>query len=265
MINEHIDPRDAVGQSVSNAFIRKLDGFEPLRSDDREWLEFVTRQVKDVSADQDLISEGDTPQYVHLILEGFAARYKVTSKGRRQIFGYLIPGDFCDLHVALLKTMDHSIATLCPCRVATLTSETIIEITERRPALARALWMSSLVEEATLREWLVNLGRRSAKERIAHLFCELHVRMRAVNLTTDGSFELPLTQKELSDTMGLSIVHANRSLKELRQADLVTMSNERITIPDVERLKRYSDFDPAYLHLHRHTDVGLKSEAVSVN
>lgn len=234
---------------MSNAFVRKLNGFEPLTHADREWLASITRTVRDVGADQDLISEGDNPKNVHLILEGFAARYKVTAKGRRQIFGYLIPGDFCDLHVALLKTMDHSIATLSPCHVVVLSPETIIDITERRPALARALWVSSLVDEATLREWLLNLGQRSAKERIAHLFCELHVRMEAVGLTTDGFFELPLTQLELSDTMGLSLVHVNRSLKELRESGFVAMSNDRITIPNVAQLKQFAGFDPTYLHL----------------
>ncbi|MDI7865114.1 Crp/Fnr family transcriptional regulator [Rhizobiaceae bacterium n13] len=240
---------EEAGQAVSNAFISKLQAFEALREDDLEWLMSMIGRVKVVGADQDLIRQGDNPEAVHVILEGFAARYKLTSRGRRQIFGYLIPGDFCDLHVALLKTMDHSIATLSRCRVATLSPETIIEITDRRPALSRALWMTCLVDEATLREWLLNLGQRSAKERIAHLFCELHVRMKAVDLTTDGYFELPLTQQELSDTMGLSVVHVNRSLKELRDAGLVSMSNEQIAIPNVERLKQFSGFDPTYLHL----------------
>lgn len=220
-----------------------------LPREDREWLQSLTGRVEDLTSDQDLIREGDNPETVHLILEGFAARYKMTIDGKRQIFAYLIPGDFCDLHVALLKRMDHSIGTLSPCRVATLLPSTIIEITERRPALARALWMTSLVDEATLREWLLNLGQRPARERIAHLFCEMHVRMRAVGLTTDGSFEFPLTQEELGDTTGLSIVHVNRSLKELREAGLVTMRNDRLIIPDVERLKTFAGFDPAYLHL----------------
>jgi CRP-like cAMP-binding protein len=234
---------------VANAFIRKLDSFEPLHEDDRAWLVSISHRTREVGADQDLISEGENPENVLLILEGFAMRYKMTSAGRRQIFAYLIPGDFCDLHVALLKTMDHSIATLSPCRVAYLSRGTILELTERRPSLARALWMCSLVDEATLREWLVNLGQRSAPHRISHLFCEIHERMKAVGLTDDGSFELPLTQSELSDTMGLSVVHVNRSLKELREAGLVSLRNERIAIPNIRRLIEYSDFDPAYLHL----------------
>lgn len=234
---------------MTNPFIRKLESFEPLREDDRDWLRSIISRVKEVGADRDLIREGDNPETVHLILDGFAMRYKLTSKGRRQIFAYLIPGDFCDLHVALLNKMDHSIATLTACRVVELPPSTIIEITERRPMMARALWMCSLVDEATLREWLVNIGQRSAAHRIAHLFCELYVRMMAVGLTTNGSFELPITQAEIGDTMALSTVHVNRSLKELRESGLVTLQNERIMIPNVARLKVYADFDPAYLHL----------------
>ena len=234
---------------MPNAFLQKLERFEPLHPDDRAWLVSIAGRTKDVGADQDLIREGDNPENVLVILDGFAMRYKLTENGRRQIFAYLIPGDFCDLHVALLKTMDHSIGTLSPCRVAYLAPSTILELTERRPSLARALWMCALVDEATLREWLVNLGQRSAPHRISHLFCELHERMRAVGLTDEGSFDLPVTQAELSDTMGLSIVHVNRSLKELRESGLVTLKNERISIPKIRQLMEYSGFDPGYLHI----------------
>jgi len=234
---------------VPNAFVRKLSSFEPLNVDDQNWLVSVSSKTKGVAAGSALIREGDNPENVIMILDGFAMRYKTTFEGRRQIFAYFVPGDFCDLHVAMLKTMDHSIATLSACRVAYLSPGIIHELTERRPSLTRALWMCSLVDEATLREWLVNLGQRSAPQRISHLFCELHERMMAVSLADDGSFELPLTQVELADTMGLSVVHVNRSLKELREAGLVSHRDRRIMIPNVSRLKEYSDFDPSYLHL----------------
>ncbi|GGD28766.1 Crp/Fnr family transcriptional regulator [Aureimonas glaciei] len=242
---------------MANPFIRKLDGFEKIHDEDRDWLISMTRNVVEVEANRDLIREGDNPEIVHLVLEGLAVRYKSTLEGRRHIFAYMIPGDFCDLHVALLRRMDHSIATVTPCRVVKLPPAVIIEMTERRPSLARALWMCSLVDEATLREWLVNIGQRSASQRIAHLFCELHVRMKAVGLTTDGGFELPLTQEEIADTMGLSNVHVNRSLKELRYANLVTLKNEMIAIPNVDVLKRYSSFDPSYLHIERTRSVRI--------
>ncbi|MGX5843565.1 Crp/Fnr family transcriptional regulator [Mesorhizobium sp. ArgA1] len=234
---------------MTNAFVRKLMGFGPLTDADRAWLETVTKLSYEVGTDTDIIREGDNPDRVHVILEGFAARYKVTFEGKRQLFGYLIPGDFCDLHVAVLRRMDHSIATLTPCVVATLPTETVAELTETRPALARAFWWCSLVDEATLREWLLNMGQRPAAQGLAHLFCELHARLEAVGLTDDGHFDLPVTQVELADTMGLSFVHVNRSLAELRKQNLVTLRDNKIVIPHVGRLKAYAGFDPSYLHI----------------
>jgi CRP-like cAMP-binding protein len=230
--------------------VRKLENFQAVNSDDAEWLSAVSSQSKIVEADQDLIRQGDTPLYVHIVIEGLAVRYKLTAEGRRQIFAYLIPGDCCDLNVALLGFMDHSIATVTRCRVALIAPSLIGELIETRPGLARAFWVASLVDEAVLREWLVNLGQRPAPQRLAHLICELHSRMTAVGLTNDGAFRLPITQIELADTLGISAVHVNRILKELRAKGLVSLLAEQIEIRDVERLKDYSGFDPAYLHMH---------------
>ncbi len=236
---------------MPQAFIRKMEIFAPLSPDDRAYLVELSTQTREVKSDQDLIREGERPENVILILEGFAARYKILPDGNRQIFAYLIAGDFCDLHVALLDEMDHSIATVSPCRVASIPRSIVTEITEHRPALARAFWWCSLVDEATLREWVTNLGQRPAEQRIAHLFCELHARMAAVGLTRDGTCTLPLTQVEIGDTMGLSVVHTNRSLKTLRDEELVVLKGQQLHIPDIERLKAYADFNPNYLHLTR--------------
>ena len=149
------------------------------------------------------------------ILDGFACRYKLTSEGKRHIMAYLISGDFCDLHVFILKAMDHNIGALSPCRVVNIPRNRILEMTTR-PALARALWWATLVDEAVLREWLVNMGQREAPERIAHLLCELLLRLRAIGLAASDAYELPITQEALGDTMGLSAVHVNRSLQKLR-------------------------------------------------
>ena len=124
----------------------------------------------------------------------------------------------------------------------------MLELTER-PALARALWWATLVDEATLRATVVNIGRREAEERVAHLFCELHLRLQAVGLADGGTFELPLTQAELADAMGISAVHANRMLQSLRQRHLIRVSTKSVTILDVARLRELSGFDPNYLHL----------------
>lgn len=234
-----------------DALIRKLQCFEPVRDDDVAWLRDASSSPRKVKANTDLIHEGDEPENVFLIMEGLACRYKSTWEGGRQIFAYLVPGDFCDLHVALLDEMDHSIATLSACSVVTIPKRKVLELTETRPALTRAFWWCSLVDEAVLREWIVNVGSRPAEQRIAHLFCELHARLKAVGLTSDGSFVLPITQTELGDTVGLTAVHANRSLRALREAGLVTFRDDIVQMNDMARLQAFAGFNPNYLHLNR--------------
>lgn len=231
-----------------NPLIRKLEAFGPLPDDDKRFLASLVRSPRTVGAHVDLIREGDTPTDVRLFVEGFACRYKLIENGRRHIVAYLIPGDFCDLHNFILKQMDHSIATLSPCKVVDLSRQTVLELTER-PAIARALLWATLVDEATLREWLVNIGARSAEERVAHLLCELLLRLRVVGLVSDGAFELPITQAELADTMGLSHVHMNRVLQRLRAEELITLKGGLLVVLDAERLKAFGGFDPNYLHL----------------
>jgi CRP-like cAMP-binding protein len=166
----------------------------------------------------------------------------------RHIMAYLVPGDFCDLHVLILKAMDHNIGTLSACSVVKISARRILEMTER-PALARALWWATLVDEAVLREWLVNIGQREAPERLAHILCELLLRLRAVGLADSNCYELPITQEELGDTLGLSTVHVNRTLQALRAANLITLKGGHVVILDPDRLFEFSGFNPNYLHL----------------
>lgn len=184
---------------------------------------------------------------MNLILEGFACRYKMLPDGTRQIVAYLVLGDFCDLHVFILKVMDHTIATLSRCTVVKISRAPILELMER-PAIARAFWWPALVDEATLREWLVNVGARTAEQRIAHLRCELLL-LQTVGLTNGDTYELPITQAELADTVGLTSVHVNRVLQRLRRDGLITLKGKNLVIPDLERLKAFSGFNPNYLHL----------------
>ena len=237
---------------MANLLTQKLEAFAPLSHDDKRLLDVVVREPRKVGPHVDLIREGEAPSNVHLILEGFACRYKVEPTGGRQIMAYLVPGDFCDLHVFILKAMDHSIGTLSQCSVVTIDRAGIIELTER-PAIARALWWATLVDEATLREWVVNVGARPGEKRVAHLMCELLVRLRAVGLADGGSYELPITQAELADTVGLSTVHVNRVLQRLRALELITLKNARLVILDVAKLNEFSGFNPNYLHLSRQT------------
>jgi CRP-like cAMP-binding protein len=233
---------------MRNPLIQKFERLAPLSEADKSLLNEVTANPREVKAKTDLIAEGDTPDDVHLILDGFACRYKLTSEGKRQIMAYLVPGDFCDLHVFILRSMDHAIATLSACSVIEIPRQRILAMLER-PALATALWWATLVDEAVLREWLVNIGQREAPERIGHLLCELLLRLRTVGLADGESYELPITQAELADTVGISAVHVNRSLQALRDAGLITLQGKHLVILDAKRLNAFSGFNPNYLHL----------------
>ena len=233
---------------MANLLTRKLELFGPLPEQDKQFLDRVIASPKIVGPHEDIIREGDSPSNVHLVLEGLACRYKVLPDGTRQIFAYLIPGDFCDLNIFILKEMDHSIATVPSCKIVNIPRNLVLELTTR-PAIGRAFWWATLVDEATLREWLVNLGRRDAEDRIAHLFCELHLRMKSIGLAPGGHFALPITQTELGDTVGISPVHVNRCLQSLRSKDLIEFKDGQVAIPDVGRLIEASGFNSNYLHL----------------
>jgi CRP-like cAMP-binding protein len=233
---------------MTNLLTRKLEAFGPLPDADKRLLDDVIQPAQRVGARMDLIREGDAPSDVNLILEGFACRYKMIPDGTRQIMAYLVPGDFCDLHVFILEAMDHTIATLSSCTVVKIPRAQILELMER-PAIARAFWWAALVDEATLREWLVNIGARPAEHRVAHLLCELLLRLEAVGLTNGDTYELPITQAELADTVGLTSVHVNRVLQRLRGDGLITLKGKHLVIRDVARLKAFSGFNPNYLHL----------------
>lgn len=234
----------------SNVLIRKLEGFHKLSLEDKELLEHHSRPLREIPAKRDIIREGDVPEDVFLILSGFACRYKLIEDGKRQIMAFLVPGDFCDFQVFILKRMDHNIGTLSRCQVVRIKREAILELTER-PAIARAFWWASLVDAGTLREWLVNIGQREADVRIAHLLCELLVRLEAVGLVKDNSYSLPISQNDLADAQGVTVVHANRMLMALRERNLIELEARELIIRDVAGLKAFSGFDPNYLHLDR--------------
>lgn len=234
----------------TNLLVRKLESFHALSLEDRELLERHCRPLREIPAKQDIIREGDRPDEVVLILSGFACRYKVIEGGKRQIMAFLLPGDFCDFQVFILKQMDHNIGTLSRCQVVRMKRDAVLVLSER-PAIARAFWWASLVDSATLREWLVNIGQRTAEERIAHLLCELLVRLETVGLVRDNSYSLPISQNDLADALGVTVVHANRMLMALRDHGLIDLAARELLVKDVEGLKALSGFDPNYLHLDR--------------
>lgn len=232
--------------------IRKLERFTTLSVDDKRALERVaSTKVRHLGPHQDIIHEGDRPKHINLILDGFACRYKMLEDGRRQIVSFFIPGDICDARVFILKQMDHSIGTLSPARVAEIPSDAFVAMTDESPRIARAFWWNTLVEEAISREWTLNVGQRTAYERMAHILCEFFIRLEAVGLAEGERCELPMTQAELADALGLSTVHVNRTLQELRGDGLITLRGKILIIHNQERLQAAALFRPNYLHLDR--------------
>jgi CRP-like cAMP-binding protein len=234
---------------MNNPLLRKLANFTELTEEESRALDECCNDIREFAAHEDVISQGDRTGGVKLLLEGFACRYKVLEDGRRQVVAYFVPGDLCDLRVFILKRMDHSIGAVVASKVATISPDNVLKLMNTYPNLTRALWWSTLVEEAIAREWIVNVGQRNALERMAHLFCELLYRFRAVGLNDDLSCMLPLTQVELAETLGLSSVHVNRTLQELRRKKLITLEGGTLTIQDLDALKEVSFFNADYLHL----------------
>lgn len=201
---------------MSNRFIEKLSGFADLGDLELRALERVTAHPKVYDARKDLIREGDPPGPVLVVLEGWAFRYKVLPSGTRQIMAFLMPGDACDLHVSMLAEMDHSIQTVSKASVATIGRTAMDEIMTLYPRIASAMYIAQLVDEGTLRAWIVSLGRRSSIERVSHLILELFLRAVRIGLSDGTTMELPLPQAVLADALGMTPVHVNRMLSTLR-------------------------------------------------
>ncbi|KMO12067.1 Crp/Fnr family transcriptional regulator [Methylobacterium platani] len=235
---------------MMNPLIRKLERFTRLSDADKRLLQqAATARIVNYDTHQDIIAEGEEPTDVNLILGGWVCRYKQLADGSRQIMSFLLPGDLCDLNIFLLRRMDHALATLTPVTVAKISRDLLQQMLNADPRLTRALWWEVLVTAAIHREWLVNIGRRTARERVAHLLCEIYFRQEAVGRVRDARCELPITQVELADALGLSAVHVNRTLRELRVAGLIDWRDKTLAIPDPAALAAVARFDPDYLHL----------------
>ncbi|MEG3124242.1 Crp/Fnr family transcriptional regulator [Sphingomonas sp. GB1N7] len=231
--------------------IRKLETVASLSAEERSAVVALCGDVRDIPRRRDIAKEGTVPDRVHLILEGWAARYSILANGSRRITAFLLPGDFCDIHITTMAVMDHSILAITDCAVAFVDPDQIDELTRSTPALTKAFWRSALIDESILRQWLVNAGRQSAVVMVGQLLCELHARMNLVGLAGKVEFGFPLTQEFIADATGLTPVHVNRMLRELRERGLVVIKDGNLDVPDIGALAKASDFNPRYLHLRQ--------------
>lgn len=236
-----------------NRFIDKLSKFAILAEKDMEALVEATSHPRKIAARHDLIREGDRPGPVFVVLEGWACRYKILPSGTRQILAFLMPGDSCDLHVGLLEQMDHSIQSIGPAVVATIERPEIDRIMDGHPNVAKAMYLAQLIDEGTLRAWITSMGRRTSIERVAHLICELYLRARNIGLINGQQLILPISQIMLADALGMTPVHSNRILKELKASGAMSLSRGSLLMSDPEKLVQIAGFDENYLHRHLRT------------
>lgn len=233
---------------MSNALVAKIKSFASLSESEVNLIERASAHTREIHAHQDLIREGDELESLMVILGGWACRYKILPQGTRQITAFLMPGDCCDTHISVLDVMDDTLATLTPCRVATISRARVDELITDRPVLSRAFQLAQLVHDETLKAWMVSLGRRDSIQRVAHLMCELHTRGSDVRLLDGNTLAMDLTHAYLGDALGLTAVHVCRVLRKLRVAGLMELRAGTLTVYDFDALAEIAGFDSSYLH-----------------
>lgn len=240
----------AAAHSPYTLMIRKLESNFLLSEEEKQALKGLPVQIAHLKADQYIVRTGERPHHCCLVLEGFTCVFKLSYEGRRQIMALHVPGDMPDLQSLHLEYMDSSIAAISACTVGFIQHEDLRQACKRFPRLTAAFWRETLVDASIFREWLLNIGRRDAYSRMAHLLCELLMRLKAVGLVKDDNiFIMPLTQEELADAIGISAVHVSRTMQALRADGLIETMRMQVTILDWAGLQEAGEFDSLYLHL----------------
>jgi CRP-like cAMP-binding protein len=241
---------------VANPLTMRMEQFVRFDQGDRTRLDqLLSYPTKTFSRGDVIIEEGKKVDNIHLLMTGLAARSKILSNGRRQIMAFLVPGDLCDVEVFVLEAMDHSIVAMSDTTCVLIPAKVIEDLLSESSKITRALWWSTMVDSAVLRERIIDHGRRDARERMAHLCYEMLIRHRIVGEATDDAFSLPVTQEDLADATGLTPPHVNKTLQDLRGAGLIELKGKVLTVLDTSRLKTAARYETAYLHLDR-TEAG---------
>jgi CRP-like cAMP-binding protein len=233
--------------------LRNLEVRAPLGEGDRRAILALPYTHRILEAATYVVREADPPHLCGLLVSGFAYRQKLTGNGDRQIIAIHIPGEAMDFQNSFLDVADHSVQMLTRGEVAFIPRRDIQELARSRAAVAHAILVKTLVEASIFREWVLNVGRRDARTRLAHLLCEFALRLEAEGLAERYAYELPMTQEQLADALGLTPVHVNRVLKGLEADGLIKRSKRNVGLPDWERLRQVGDFNQRYLHLERQT------------
>jgi CRP-like cAMP-binding protein len=251
------------GRPYSRLLLR-LERFSALSAIDRQRIADLPLKLVNYPGDREVVSYGYASSRCTLVLDGILYSHKMVAGSRRQITSFFIPGDFVDLSTLYLPKVDHSISTLGPAVLAFVPHTALKEILDRSPALAQAFWRETLMQAAIFQEWVVNLGRRHAFARLAHIVCELTVRLQAMGLARDLSFAMPWIQMDVADACGISSVHANRVIQELRHLGLVEWDSKRVKIRDWDTLAKLGDFNDDYLQYRAATTKEAAPPSISV-
>ncbi|MFL6820262.1 MAG: Crp/Fnr family transcriptional regulator [Bradyrhizobium sp.] len=237
-----------IGRPYSR-LLHRLEKLNTLSAHDRQLVAELPLTVANFSGNEEVARYGETPSRCTLVLGGFLFGHKRANGSRRQITSFFVPGDVADLHTLHLAPVDHSLSTLGPAVVAFMPHAAFRDMLTKSPQLAEAFWRDTFIRLAISREWVTNLGRRDAIARVAHVICELAVRLRAVDLAQDLCFSIPWTQTDLADACGISNVHANRVVQELRRLGLVEWDSRKVRIRDWDAVAKIGDFSDEYLQL----------------
>jgi CRP-like cAMP-binding protein len=202
-----------------------------------------------MTAGQHIIRAGQIPTFCTILLSGFAQRYRLVNDGGRQIVGFHMEGDFVDLHFSMLHAADQSVQLVTPAKLADIPVGAVLKLTRSRPAVAEAIWMDSLADASVFQEWVVRIGRRDARARLAHLLCEIGMKQEHAGIGSRSEVHLPLTQEQIADALGLTPVHINRTFKSLEGDGLIQRGRQSVMIPDWNRLAEAGGFSSSYLHL----------------
>lgn len=235
----------------AHTLIAKLRRRDTISAGEAAELVRILDPPRSVKSGTQLVRAGERPHQSTLLLSGYMGRLVTGAAGERMFTQLHLSGDFLDLHSFLMKQMDHGVVALTDCVVSSASHADLRRLTEKEPHLARLLWLETIIDAAIHRQWLFSLGRQEAVARAAHLVCELAVRSEAAGIGSAAAFEMPLTQAVLADVMGVTAVHANRSLMALRKAGLIDKAGADLTILDWPGLAALAEFDPSYLRLHR--------------
>jgi CRP-like cAMP-binding protein len=233
---------------VFEALLKRWDRRVAISKDDRDALIGLPWSHRGFGREAYIVREGEPTSTCGLLVSGFVFRQKLVSDGARQIISFHIPGEFFDLQNSMLDVADHNVQSLNRASVAMVHRNALLELMSERPNIRRAIWLDSLIDASVFREWVVNVGRRDARARIAHLLCELADRLRASGVSNGELYDFPVTQEQIGDATGLTAVHTNRTLQSLRKDGLISLSSSQLTILDWESLADIGDFSERYLH-----------------